>query len=80
MQVSVCEGERRHDRSVRYVIVTRNPLTGTTYPVQSYWRDAGDTVGRLYLAGDYDRAVADCEARRVAGDYHCRVVQVGGAA
>lgn len=77
MQVSLGESERQHDRSVRYVIVTRNPLTGTVYPVQSYWRDAGDAVGRLYLAGDYDRAVADCEARREAGDYSCRVVQVG---
>jgi hypothetical protein len=78
MQVSVCESERRHERDVRYVIVTRNPLTGTDYAVQSYWRDAGDQVGRLYLAGDYDRAVADCETRREAGDVHCHVVQVSG--
>jgi len=78
MKVSVCESERRHEHSVRYVLMSRNPLTGTDYAVQCYWRDAGDTVGRLYLAGDYDRAVADCRARREAGDYSCRVVQVSG--
>lgn len=75
---SVVESERRHDRSIRYVIATRNPLTGTVYAVQAYWREPGDQCGRLYLAGDYDRAVADCEARRQAGDYGCYVAGVRG--
>lgn len=76
----LCESERGAAGRIRYVIMTRNPVTGTVYAVQRYWREPGDQRGRLYLAGDYARAVADCDARREAGDCQCYVQRVGGAA
>lgn len=74
--MSLCESERRHVGRTQYLLVTRNPITGTSYVVQRYWREPGEQHGRLYLAGDYERALADCRARQEAGDYACRVQEV----
>jgi hypothetical protein len=74
--MTLCESERRHVGRTQYLLMSRNAITDTVYVVQRYWREPGDQNGRLYLAGDYQRALADCRARQEAGDYACHVQKV----